>query len=268
MTLLITQGYGPVSSGGGGGPIDPCTLAVADQGDGTGATATITNSDNGSVTNEIYTGQWDSELGGVSFALEATRTGNGTADLTLTNGFYWAYVLSEDDGAYAVSNLVYFQVTDNSDPVHDACAQAVQAAIRGLALDGLASANVLVRKFPHLRDTDAAKLKASALPTVVISTHMPVSQAASTNLSDDVSYPVTVSLFVPANGNLTSNQQRMLNWRETIRKHFHQKRLSGVASVWTCQIPPSPPFHEGWFIGGLKDHSPITLNFISREQRG
>lgn len=263
MTLIITQGYGPVPSGGGGGggAIDPCTLAVADLGDGTGATATITNSDSGSTDHDIYVGTWSGELGAVTFALEASRTGNGTASLTLTPGYYWAYVLSEDDDAYAVSNFVYFQVTDDEDPIHDQCARAVQSVIQGLALSGLLSASVIVRKFPHHnKDTDP-------LPAIVISTHLPTQHGASTNLSDDVIYPVTVNFVSASNANNTVNQERMLAWRQAVRKAFHQKRLSGVPSVWNCNVPPSPPFDPAWFIGGMRDVSPLTLNFISREQR-
>jgi hypothetical protein len=152
--------------------------------------------------------------------------------------------------------------------VHGACAEAVQTVIQGLGLSGVTSANVVIRKFQHLKASDAAKLKTSAEPTVAISTHLPVSQAAASNLRDDIVYPVTVGLFAPANADLESNQARMLLWRQLIRKAFINQRLSGVDSVWTCQIPPSQPFHEAWHIGGMTDHSPMTLNFISRETRG
>lgn len=261
MTLIITQGFGPVPSGGsGGGPIDPCTLAVADLGDGTGATATITDSDNGSVSNAVYVGSWSGESS-VTFALEATRTGDGTAALTLDTGYYWAYVVSEDDDIYAISNLVYFAVTDSADPIHDQCARAAQALIQGLSLSGVSSSSVIVRKFPY---HDA---KIDPLPCIVISTHLPTQHVASTNLSDDILYPVTVSFVSASNADKTINQERMLSWREAVRKAFHQKRLAGVSSVWNCQIPSSQPFDPAWFIGGMRDVSPLTLNFISREQR-
>ncbi len=145
--------------------------------------------------------------------------------------------------------------------VHLQCAQAVQTAIRSLDLPDVLAANVKVRKFPHFRkDTDT-------LPLVLVTTHLPVTTSPATNLRDDINYPVTISLFDQSDANQTLNQGRMLVWRERIRKHFHQSRLSGVDSVWMCNIPQSQPFSEAWFIGGMKDMSPLTLNFISRESR-
>lgn len=124
---IVTYGFGELpSGGGGGGPIDPCTLAVADLANGTGATATITLSDNGSVTNEVYVGLWTGESS-LNFEVEGTRTGNGTVSLTLAVGNYFAYVLSEDDDAYAVSNFVFFRVTNSSSiPVVERIARSMK----------------------------------------------------------------------------------------------------------------------------------------------
>ena len=105
------------------------------------------------------------------------------------------------------------------------------------------------------------------MPLVLVTTQLPVTTAPATNLRDDITYPVTVSLFDQSDANLTLNQSRMLVWRERIRKAFHQQRLAGVDSVWMCTIPQSQPFNEAWFIGGMKDQSPLTLNFTSRESR-
>lgn len=153
------------------------------------------------------------------------------------------------------------QLTVSASSQHMACAVAVKEAIQALDLAGVDPDNVKVRKFPHFRkDLDT-------LPLVLVTTHLPVTTAPATNLRDDITYPVTVSLFAQSDASQTLNHKRMLLWRETIRKTFHQKRLSGVDSVWTCNIPQSQPFNEAWFIGGMKDQSPLTLNFISRELR-
>lgn len=151
-------------------------------------------------------------------------------------------------------------------PIHLQCAHAVRDRIAGLLLPGFDVANLHVRKVPGIRDDDAAKLKTGSAPTIVISTHMPVAQTPATNLSDDVTYPVTVNLFAPSNAHLQRNQGRMLQWRETIRREFHQKRIS-VDRVWMCQVPPSQPFNESWFVGGMQDMSALQLNFINRELR-
>lgn len=145
--------------------------------------------------------------------------------------------------------------------IHQQCAVAAGDEIAGLELPGLPSASILVRKFPyHNKDRDP-------LPAIIVSTHLPTRHEVVTNLSDDVMYPVTISFVSASNANKTLNQGRMLSWRETVRRAFHQKRLSGVDSVWNCTIPPSAPFDPAWFVAGMRDVSPLTLQFISREQR-
>lgn len=145
--------------------------------------------------------------------------------------------------------------------IHEQCALAAKTVIEGLELPGLPPASIIVRKLPHHDPKQDPK------PAVIISTHLPTQHNPATNLSDDIAYPVTVNFVSASNANKTLNQGRMLSWRERVRKAFHQKRLSGVDSVWICTIPPSPPFDPAWFNGGMRDVSPVTLNFISREQR-
>lgn len=103
---LVSRGFGALGSSGGGAIASP-TLAVADNGDGTGAVATITGSENGSVTNTVYV--WD----GDSWEDSGDRTGNGTVSLSLAIGKYWAYVQSDDGASFSLSNLVRFAVTDS-----------------------------------------------------------------------------------------------------------------------------------------------------------
>lgn len=144
--------------------------------------------------------------------------------------------------------------------VHEQCALAAKTVIEGLDLPALPATSILVRKFPHHAKEDPT-------PAIVISTHLPTQHSPATNLSDDVMYPVTVNFVSASNANKTLNQGRMLSWRERVRRAFHQKRLSGVDSVWICNIPPSAPFDPAAFLVGMRDVSPLTLNFISREQR-
>ena len=103
MTLigLLGRGFGAVS------PPDAPTLTWADNGDGTGAVATIAGAAAGS-TNKIYTVP---RTGG-SWTLAGTRTGNGTIELDLAVGAYLAYLLSEKDGACAISDVAVISVTD------------------------------------------------------------------------------------------------------------------------------------------------------------
>lgn len=145
--------------------------------------------------------------------------------------------------------------------VHQQCANAAKTVLEGLELPGLPTTSIIVRKADwHRNETDPK-------PAIILSTHLPTQHTPATNLSDDVTYPVTVNFVSASDGSPTLNQGRMLSWRETVRKAFHQKRLSGVDSVWQCTIPPSQPFNPGQLAMGMRDVSPLTLNFISREQR-
>ena len=98
-------------AGGGGGAINTPVLAVADNGDGTGAVATITNATSG-TTNTVMVGNWNHGIGTVSFTSGGSRTGNGTVSLSLAVGTYWAYVQSTATDAEEPSNFVFFRVTD------------------------------------------------------------------------------------------------------------------------------------------------------------
>lgn len=109
---LVTHGLGTVgASGGGGGAINTPVLAVADNADGTGAVATITNA-TGGTTNTVMVGNWNRGIGSVTFTSGGSRTGNGTVSLALAVGIYWGYVQSTATDAEEPSNFVFFRVTD------------------------------------------------------------------------------------------------------------------------------------------------------------
>lgn len=74
-------------------PVEP-TLAVVDDADGTGATATISGGDN-VATNEVFTAEFNGETGALSdWTSKGSRTGNGDVDLSLSNGYHMAHVES------------------------------------------------------------------------------------------------------------------------------------------------------------------------------
>ena len=141
----------------------------------------------------------------------------------------------------ATSSLHPVITITHSTSIHYQCALAVKAVIEALELE--AAPEVKVRKFGDFR------LESGDTPQqlIIVSTALATSHVPATNISDDITYPVTVTLFSQSDANLTQNHQRMLMWRERIRKAFHQNRLSGVSSVWMCNIPPSPPFSAAWF---------------------
>jgi|GEM_PF-1193447 len=175
------------------------------------------------------------------------------------------YIVGESSADATASNRPKVVVTYDLS-VHQQCANSVNTVIEGMDLPGLPSTSILVRKFPY------HDVKTDPLPCVILSTHLPVPRRAATNLSDDITYPVTVNFFSGSNANNTLHQGRMLSWRERLAAKFHQKRLSNLdagapSTVWQCEVPASAPFDPAWFMGGNRDVSPLTLNFISRELR-
>lgn len=76
-------------SAGGDPPATP-TLALADDGNGSTVTATISGSLAG-TTNRVYFAIWAGEWGTLDYALGNTRTGDGTVSLTTGTGRVMAY---------------------------------------------------------------------------------------------------------------------------------------------------------------------------------
>jgi hypothetical protein len=103
-TIVLTE-----SSGGGSPPAAP-TLAIADNHDGTGATAAIAGSTPGS-TNAVYVAAALGLAGSAPGTLTGTRSGDGSLALGLENGLYAAWCVSTLAGQTAASNPFFFAVT-------------------------------------------------------------------------------------------------------------------------------------------------------------
>lgn len=242
----------------------PITLSITDNGNGTGAVATI-GGGQPTATNIVYTAPVPGVLGSVTWTNSGNRVGNGTVALSLAKGYYWAHVsntLVLADTITEVSNLVYFAVTDATEAVHERCLDAVQARIQGLALSGIPSAQVYVRKVPWTRETtfpcvQIAPIGAEKIP-----------RAGGTNLRDDIEYPVLVVIVDKDDQKQQTNRDRDLLWRQRIIKAFRNQRLPGVSEVHQCVVEPqaiNPP--KDW-IEQSAWVSAVRFNFVTREARG
>lgn len=109
--LFASRLLGNTAGGGGGGGSAPAspTLAVADNGDGTGGVATISGSDPG-TTNELFYYPVDGSLGNV-WTSYGSRVSDGTIDVGLPAGEYLFYVISTDVGS-ATSNVALCRFSD------------------------------------------------------------------------------------------------------------------------------------------------------------
>ncbi len=159
-------------------------------------------------------------------------------------------------GKASTASSTYFQI-----------AEAVQTVIRALGLADMPSESVLIVKLSLKRriEDDAAL----SYPGVLITTGrdaIPAGQGS--NLQDDYIYNITVTLLDSDNQERTLqvNHDKYLLWRQQVEKAFNQKPLSGVSSVYNCQVQPGDAvLPAGWAKNVYA--AALLLKFTSRETR-
>ncbi len=243
------------------------SLSVADHGDDTGTTATISLSEP-DAENTVYLQQFSGDGSIGPWQMAGTRTGDGDVELSVPAGHYFAYVASAGDTLTMVSGVVYFVVTDGALALHARCLDAVQARIRALALPDLDDARVIVQKFPT--DRNLVGDEGVGLPAVVVSPRraaMP--PTVGTNGFDDVHYDVLVTIFDRDNQEptLVADLDRQLLWREQIARAFRNQRLTGVPEIINAEVDPVEELSkDGWKHQLMISN--LLLRFTSRESRG
>ena len=244
------------------------TLAVADQADGTGATATVTNSDAGS-TNTIYTQAFSGALGTGTWTNSGSRSGDGTVDLSLSTGHYLAICISTDTGGATSSTPVYFVVTSAAtESVWYQCLVAAQARVQAATLSGIANSSVIVKKqelHRLIRQPDGITLPAVII-TPLRETMRPTEGVTT---FDDVGYGVLVTTVAADNQEATvaANLNRDTLWRQQIARAFRNQRLSGVDEIINAWVEPADFIQLPAWASGLLVSS-LAVRFVSRETRG
>lgn len=134
---------------------------------------------------------------------------------------------------------------------------AVIAGIQGLTLAGIEAGEIQLRKV--YRDASAISRGITVSPAAT-------SEGIGTNAQDDFGYGMIV-YFVTGTGNGYSDDiDRMTLWREQVRKLFHNKRITSVATNTVCKINPG----DAYIAKELRknqDVSALTLRVWTREQR-
>jgi hypothetical protein len=145
---------------------------------------------------------------------------------------------------------------------------ATQQSIQSLGLDGIDSASVVVQKLPvdrHLGMTGGV-----ALPAILITPQgETIDPASGTNLMDDVTYAVRVTLVDRDNQEptLVANVDRYLVWRQRIARTFRNQPLAAVPEIYTTTLEPGEVVDAAAWESNLFA-SVLTLRFVSREPRG
>lgn len=256
MTRLanLLRGFGSFPLGGSGA----VTLSVVDNGDDTGATATIAGA-TGNVT--VYAAPWAGGLSNAAFTSAGTRSGNGTVALALAAGYWWIYAATDN----YVTSVTGVLVTTGSDALWYRLLVAVQERIQSLTLTGIDNANVIVQKFPFNKKSNAAQAEQMKVGIFV----SPVRETLTfkTNRTDDYGYGIQVTYFAAANRDLTLNLERTLRWRDTLWKAHIFQTLPGFITEFQCQPEPGPVYDAGAFSEQM-DAGSLVLRFFSREARG
>jgi hypothetical protein len=228
------------------------TLAVADKADGTGATATVTGSAGGA--NQVYVQNVDGQLGAFAWTLGGTRTGDGTVNLALAKGYYWAYCLT---GGTVISNLAYFQVTDGADAVLSRVYAAAKALLQLLNLP------FTQRVYP----SQFADSVAVQVPCTVLTTDgARQTDEAALNGRDDVGQPVRALVKDVCLKFDDQKKAEYEKWRQSIFRAFHNQRLPGVAESKMNKVelgvlsPAESPAPQTVF--------EVTIRCVTREVRG
>jgi hypothetical protein len=252
-------------------------LSVADDLNGTSATATVTGAGAaGSVS--LLRAPWNHQAGGaLNWTAVASGTADGSGNLTLpavatTPGFYvWQAVrMATSTTADRLSRGVFRPVIDPADPIHSRVLDAVVTLIRSLNLSGIGSnaTKVFRRWLPiYLFGTDDAAGGGAGLPMIQVGPfgrELPMDVLTN---RDDVGYPVMVGFFDAVDAKLENNIPRNLKWRRQVAAAFRAQQLAGVPevvlTVWQPDaIADVAGLHQNYQVGAM------TLMFRSRETRG
>lgn len=142
---------------------------------------------------------------------------------------------------------------------HKQIADAVADVIVALDLDG-------IEEKVHVfwgADTEAVNL-----PAVFVCPIGQKSYEYATNERDDHLWPISVYIVGRKSIRDPSLMDESLVWREAIEKAFISQRLSGMSSVFYCELDGVPIVDPEWATRYSMLVSPIRLRFRTRETRG
>lgn len=151
--------------------------------------------------------------------------------------------------------------------------------IKSGGLTDLPDANVVIKK--TTKDRERIEV---GLPGILIAPGNTenIPTTGGTNIRDDIGYPVEVMMFdahrqqsfdnLPVDAEEGHPDQEYhfddrLQWRDTIRKLFIRQRLTGVDTVFTCEVEPLAIVDANEFLKRNLWVSALVLRFWSREAR-
>lgn len=236
------------------------TLAITDNGDGTGGVATVS----GVValtSTTVYYALFNGNMQAYTWVSAGVVVGNDDLVLALPVGFYAWLAVNNNAGAVTISGWVYQNLTDVVTPIHKRILEGVQQRIISIGLEDIPDSRVVVRWIPQ---RDAGGL---AVPHILV-TPLGVENDQSILMArDDIGYPVFVTIVDGINRQDDLNLRRDLRWREQIAKSLRNQKLSGVPEVFDTKIDYGQTVDVQAYLHNALV-SLIMFRFLVRETRG
>jgi hypothetical protein len=228
----------------------PLTLAsVVDKADGTGAVLTVTGSSGGVVTANRAT-VTVSSLGAFA-STGVTRVGDGTG--------YYRWNVTE---GVSTSNEIYQPATAEGDSIWDRCVTMIADRIRSLNLPGLTGGVVTDKELPLLNEL--------TYPCVVLTTANEQEESAGdSNMTDDITYPVIITVGEDRGDDAQNYNQRWKMWRERIRNSINEHRWDyRVFEVWKVVAVPGVALDATHLNQVKHAFGLLTANCVAKVRRG
>lgn len=247
-------------------PLNVPTLTLADNGNGTGAVATIAGATPG-TTNAVYAAAWNGGFVPAAFASFGSRVGDGTVALALSNGYHWCYVLSTLAGESAISLVKGIRATSGLAAIFDQCMDAIVAKIQALSLPfPWAAAAVKKYKVPFNRNMLGDGVDAGIFVAPANERINPV-----LNCADDFGEGIGITVARKGNQDLTAHLSAELLCRQQLANALlpshGEQALPGVPDIYDVQIEPGPVIDPGAFLAQY-DIGSLTVRCLNRRTRG
>jgi hypothetical protein len=216
-------------------------MTVADNADGTGSVATITDSSgaSNSVYYSLFSGGTD--VGSYAWTLGGTRTGDGTVAMAITTLGYYQYMLVAGSFSPTNSVVVYGRVSNAA--LAEAHEQFLDGTINRInQLSLVPTTSVLKRWFVRAQDPEIQAMIAGQItaPIITVSPNGQEEYAGMVTGEDDVILPAQVSIVYPGNADTVAKLTEALSFRNRIARAMRYQRLIGLTGEAAKQLTVVP----------------------------
>lgn len=236
-------------------------ISFADHGDGTGATVTVTGN---AGTASIYVSRFAGSNASRAFVLAGSVVGNG--DLVLSSLVAGPYVGVATNTTPALSEPVFFRVSDGTQAMHMRVLEAVREYVLSLALPSV-SVNPddhAIVKLPYRMGTELS----IDLNSDCCIYYFPKAETytPANNEDDTVAYSVQV-LLARRTGKLFDGLETMLKERQLLAQSMSRVPLQDLCEIYSVEIQPGAIYMpEHW--SNSVDCSTIVLRCMTEQASG